>query len=131
MKIKVSGISKQDSAISAYFNCSVGSASALWNNECPPIAGHEYDIEFDIGATLERSLNAFTSEVHRYYVKSSDDEVEFNGVVESVDDDGMTYFRLADDCLIMIESKKGSISSGEWLNVRLKLKDVEIYAQGI
>ena len=55
--------------------------------------------------------------------------LEVNGFVESLDSDGMAYFRLADDCLVMIESEVGSISVGEWLVLRFDVKDVGIYTQ--
>lgn len=42
------------------------------------------------------------------------DETEFCGLLESVDDDGVGYLRLAPDCLVLLETD-GFLEAGAWV----------------
>lgn len=131
MKIKVTDISDIGENILIRFTCEVGTGFCCWKSKGKPKIDHDYDAEFNIEEALEKGVNVFTAVENEFFIKYEHSILALNGVIDSVDDDGLVYFRLAKDCIIMIESILGdNIRAGEWLFLKCGVKNVEAYAQG-
>jgi len=57
-------------------------------------------------------------------IDCSDDGSIIIGTIESVDDDGMVYVRIAEDCLIMAESVIGELAEGDKVKITLAHEDL-------
>ena len=99
------------------FSCCAGSAVGRWIGSALPSAGHSYDVELDFEGILDRGENTVASSETRFLISEREDEVVLNGSVDSVDADGLVYFRLGVDCLVMVDARAGEFSEGEWLEV--------------
>lgn len=129
MKIKIDITRKNNNdGLLLEFTCSSGSCIGIWKNtQVKPQAGFEYDAEIDINVDLVKNKNAFQTTKDRLSVSFDDFFVYIIGFIESIDDDGMAYFRLANDCLIMIGTiESDKIKQNEWFELRLGHKEVEV-----
>lgn len=111
------------------FSTSFGVGIGTWyNNEVKE--GLQYGIEFDILPKLKFGNNAKIVSENTYSVKHDGKVNELRGVVDGVDEDGLIYFRLGIDCLIMVESAEETIKEGDWLSLTVNTEDLIITPYG-
>jgi len=100
------------------FLCSAGGAIATWHGKSLPEKGKAYDSELDITETLALGTNCSKSDLRKFtLIRDDDSTTRVIGMVDSIDEDGMVYLRLADDCLIMIESSIGTFAESDWITL--------------
>jgi hypothetical protein len=98
------------------FSCRIGRGLATWaKGSRKPVEGQRHCIEMDIADWLDIGRNAEYSSAEKYEIFTTPSGVFLRGTVEAMDDDGMVFFRLGDDCLFMIESALEDIEPGIWL----------------
>jgi hypothetical protein len=129
MKISVNKIIETDESVQISFVSKIGEGLANWKNKQMPKLGLTYDIEFNIEQFVEKQVNAFSSTEKEPFLKLIENTLYLNGFIDSIDDDGVAYFRLASDCLIMIEVNLENIKQGEWLVVKCNPETLEVYSQ--
>ncbi len=122
MKIKITDIN--DSKIIT-FASKIGSAKGILLSDEKPQLNTKYDAEFDVVFNLEVDVNTHKTNTQEKSIDMHGSKISLKGVVESVDLDGMVYFRLSDDCLIMIESD-GNICKGDWIEILLEPLDLSL-----
>lgn len=131
MKITITDIKKPDDNTVVYFSSTLGYGMATWMNSEAPSKTHQYDVEIDIRKSIDQVQLVGSDDDHEYRLILEGSSVIMNGTIELIEDDGMAYYRLSQDCIIMIESGKANVKEGDWVKLKLKCSDVEITAQGI
>lgn len=112
------------------FSCALGQGVGQWASwATPPLKGAHYDVELDVNVLLAPGRNATPTRQHQYQIFTINDQIILRGSVEARDEDGMVYFRLGGDCLIMIESDDDSIRPGNWFELSVSPADIEISPQ--
>lgn len=110
------------------FRCSAGVGAAKW---CVPTNNHliETFAELDITPTLQLGRNVELNPLEEMYsIDFSTAKTIIVGTVESIDEDGMAYLRLTEDCLIMAESVLGELTEG--MRVKITLAHEELVVVG-
>lgn len=130
MKIKVNNFETVDGIVVVNFNSDTGDGIATWVGVKGPVKNYEYDIEIDIEKSIDQLKSSSNENEGRYSMSIEGNSTIMNGQIESVEDDGMAYFRLSRDCLIMIESGDSKVKSGDWISLFIKCEDIKISAQG-
>ena len=127
MKITLDNIYEVHGKIVVKFTSSIGFGSGMWVGAQRPEKMKNYDVELDVNRNLDEI--ATTTLRRDFHMQTEEgNAVTFSGVVETVDDDGMTYLRLAPDCLLMVESKNSSFAEGDWIQVKLSAYDLGVSA---
>jgi hypothetical protein len=104
MKITVEAVSDQDEFYKVHFKCSVGSSVVFADKyHWPHMASESAYVDFDINTSLRIGINTQLINSSGYSICNTDSSVVLTGTIEQQDEDGLVYFRLAPDCLIMIE----------------------------
>lgn len=94
-------------------------------------AKREHSIEFTIDQPLMIGTNAVIMTGNKKYFVSHDGRsTEFHGKVDGVDEDGLIYFRLGFDCLMMIENEDPQIKKGDWLSITLPVEYLRVFSIG-
>ncbi len=128
MKIKINTIKNSQTAPVVFFNCLAGKGAGLWIASEPPVLNREYSVEIDIEKTITE-LDHDLSDLLENKIYLVDDSVRFSGIIEDIENDGMCYFRLASDCLIMIELGQEEFKIGQILKITLNYDDIKISPQ--
>ena len=125
MKIRVESIGSTGAGVLVHFTSATGEAAALWQStKLTPLKGREYDVELDVDAILKLGENATVQLGRKPSLAMIGSKVQLFGIVESIDDDGMVHFRLAPDCITMIESLGSTFHKTDV--IRLVLEPVTI-----
>lgn len=111
------------------FSCNAGQGWSRWSSPEAPGVGSSYDVELDVDDSIELGRNAVFSEEGSSGVAIDANGVILVGVVESRDEDGMTYLRLASDCLLMIESDD-DLPTGRCIRLSLSSNALELIPFG-
>ena len=127
MNIKVVRIIK-DNVVE--FSSKKGNGIGTWNY-AKVEEGREYSIEFDIDPILKIGDNAKRISDKIYSIRHYNNVNEIQGVVDAVDEDGLIYFRLGEDCLIMIECEGEQIKEGDWLLLTIGAENLKVTTIGI
>ena len=131
MRIHIIEIFEVNSQTAIRFASDIGVGVACWKSKGAPVVGDTLQVEFDINVPIEKGRNAFIADKMVFTMDHDcDHSIVLCGVVDSVDDDGMVYLRLTEDCLVMIESRAGHVQVGEWLLLRCKIESVAISIVG-
>ncbi len=112
------------------FTSSLGAGVSIWANKEVPTKNHQYDVEFDIDRSIDEVRDMSVSNVGEYYFKREKNSLITNGRIESIEDDGMAFYRLSQDCLIMIETSNSIVKKGDWVSLKLQYTDIKMTAQG-
>jgi len=129
MKIEVTNVQELEKNIVVNFCCKVGDGIAVWVSSVKPIIGAQYDVEIDVNKMIDQVQVSGEGKGQNPFIAVEGFSVIFNGIVESLDNDGMAYFRLSQDCLIMIEAGEANIKAGELIKMMFNYSDVELTAQ--
>lgn len=130
MKITIMDLKIIGGATVVNFSSDLGCGIVKWGGGDKPNIGYEYDVEIDIGKTIDEIYFSNNENKDKYLISSNENFTFINGKIESIDEDGMVYLRLAQDCLIMIESVNSKINQGDWIGLNIMYEDIEIFAQG-
>jgi hypothetical protein len=99
-------------------SCSAGAARALWKGRRAPQLGFTYDVELDLDVILKAGQTYHRVDNGVPGLSEEGDDVLLTGVIESIDEDGMVFFRLNESCLIMVESDAADTDKGHWIQIR-------------
>ena len=129
MKIKIDSImdsEKQLVGVSADAGKLVGhwKGDALTDDK----VGSSYCIEIDINTTLKYQRDIFRSDQQRFSASIDGELVNINGIIEDIDEDNVITFRLAVDCLILLEMESTvEISKGMWVKLQVRWDLLSFY----
>jgi hypothetical protein len=126
MNIKVVRIIKD---LEVEFSTKKGNGIGTWYNEVEE--GKEYGVEFDVYPMVKIGDNAQRTADKTYFIRHDNNVNEIQGVVDAVDDDGLFYFRLSEDCLIMIEQEGEQIKKGDWLLLTISPENLQVMTYGV
>ncbi|RLB56690.1 MAG: hypothetical protein DRJ42_02575 [Deltaproteobacteria bacterium] len=76
---------------------------------------------------MTMGLNTKPATTRRCALEDRDGRVLMTGLVDAIDLDGLVYFRLGTDCLIMLEAAPGQFEVGSWLDLDLDAASVVAY----
>ena len=128
MEITVRSIDRIQSKTILGFTCSYGEGHAISSsNACDDLIGTTVSCELDINTKITVGKNAeyISNSVGRITRINNGLELIFK--IESQDEDGMTFCRVSDDCLLMIESDNNKpLKVGDFLHLTVNLEDVGI-----
>lgn len=126
MKINVLKMDDGHQPPFVWFECRVGMGGGQWIDTKQPILGDFYSVEFDIAKRLTASDIDVLTKPH-YSLSLNKNTMTFSGKVEDMDSDGMSYFRLSTDCLIMLEAEPNTFLKNQHIVFSLPLEVVKIY----
>ena len=100
------------------FSSRKGNGIGTWNY-AEVEEGREYSIEFDVNPILKIGDNVTRISDKSFSIRHDNNLNKIQGVVAGVDEDGIIYFRLSEDCLFMIECEGEQLNEGDWLNITI------------
>ena len=92
--------------------------------------GQELDVELDFSDRLRKGQNAAAASDGEFRVRQQGEQAVLEGMVESLDDDGLLYLRLGDDCLVMVDSTPGEFLIGDWIRIHCASEKLGLTAIG-
>lgn len=131
MKVIATDIRKSDGEVLVLFECQAGRGVGKWSKGIDPQNGDVYDVELDIDKTITDLFLEKISELPIRSLMVKGDYLFISGLVEDVDGDGMAYFRISSDCLLMIECGETIFCKGEMITLKALSQDLLITAQGL
>lgn len=131
MRITITDIKTSNGNTVVCFCTSLGNGVATWSNVEAPSKAYQYDVEIDIEKSIDQLRLDGSDGDREYQLMVEGSSLIMNGTIESIEDDGMAYYRLSHDCIIMIESGNSNVKEGDWVKLKLECSDVEITAQDI
>ena len=130
MKVTITAVSQDHRGITVFYRCSAGGSVARWNGDAP-VVGSQYDVEFEIEDVVRLGENAsLVDPAVQAEVGVEGDTASFVGAAERIDDDGVIFFRLAPDCLMMVDSVPGQVPIAACLRLRAPVDHVMLNAIG-
>jgi hypothetical protein len=131
MKLRVTNI--QNDNCEAWpivrFECASGIGKAVWKSQkIHPEINAEYSAELDIEC-VGHSIRIHRDRVHQP-ISHSTDNVTLRGSIESVDNDGLGYLRLSNDCLVMLDAVSPELV-GAIVELTVAVAELTVYAHGI
>lgn len=102
-------------------------ARARWKARYKAETGRLYSVEFDLKDPIGmlRPVDAGAREPG-IYMDSSGENVLLCGVLEAVEDDGVGFIRVAQDCLFMCETSPGWTEVGRRIVLTVRPEDLEM-----
>jgi hypothetical protein len=94
-----------------------------------PESGYLYDVEMDVDVAAEQGINMQTIATSELTISTDGAFVALRVVLESLDNDGMAYFRLSDDCLFMMETT-GEVPVGKTVEIRVPRESLSLTSTG-
>jgi hypothetical protein len=120
-----------DSRIEIAFSCAIGGGVATWRSaHGPPHAGRSYDVEIDIADSMELGRNTSILAAPRPAISGTEERARLSGTIDSVDEDGLVYLRLAPDCVVMIDASPGEFEPGHAVELDVPIASVELVPFG-
>jgi hypothetical protein len=131
MRIQITEVTAEHSGVVAVgFQSVPGSARARWlGNNCAPVSGKSYDVELDVDALADANTNMRIVAEPDTGISSNGATVRLCAMIEDMDEDGMAYLRLSDDCLLMIEVA-GEVAVGSAVEIRFPQEAVTVTVTG-
>ena len=125
MKIQVRSFDADNCLVE--FACAAEIATGYWDSDMavprPETAIH---VELDIDDPLVLGENVESTDAREATIVTAGSTNVLVCCVESVDDDGMAYLRVSDNCLVMAECDISEIGEGDWLSVKLAASDLRV-----
>lgn len=114
----LSCVQLSDGSIAVRFRTAAGEGEAVWaGKRVTPIGGMVCTAEIDVDDVIEIGRTAAATEAGELSLSRQGDQVCMTGFVEDIDSDGMAFFRLAPDCLCMVQAHPGHGGPGQWLKL--------------
>ncbi|HEX5244001.1 MAG TPA: hypothetical protein VFW23_12120, partial [Tepidisphaeraceae bacterium] len=116
------------SKVIVHFRSQAGDAVALWRSpKVSPVVDHQYEVELDTSVVLrDQAVTSTITSSARTRLERVGSKTHLIATVESLDEDGMAYLRLAPDCILMVESEGQSIHPGITVALDLEATDLEV-----
>lgn len=111
------------------FSTAIGVGRARWRSSTAPELGSHRSIELDVDGAVG-DFNAERNDAMVYSLTLVEGGTRLCGLLESVDADGMGYFRLGEDCVLMIETSSTCHAPGTWLRLIVPSTDLVVTGQG-
>jgi hypothetical protein len=130
LQIRVEEVrSRGDGSIEVTFSTAIGTASGIWAvPRFAPTVGRAYGVELTIDVPLIEHETLFSSMDRRASIAQDGAQVVLNGEIERVDDDGVFSFRLAPDCLTLLEPADAAMPDGRWIRIVCPVAWLLVYA---
>lgn len=117
--------------VAVRFRTNIGDGEATWSSRrVLPVEGANYTVELDVDGVIELGRTATVTDAGRYSLSRQGDQIFMAGLVEDVDSDGIVYFRLALDCLFMVQSCPGHATRGDWLKLTIPWNSLRVTPLG-
>ena len=91
--------------------------------------GKSYDAELNLECPLLMNENVWTTDERAYRAAYENEHNTLVGWVDGVDDDGLVYFRLGIDALLMVEIEPVP-RVGEWLRLVVPSVETRVFLVG-
>ena len=131
MKITINDVFEYEEKIIVSFYSTVGAGFAKWASSEKPSKNNSYDVELDIEKTVSEAWDKKNSYKPKSALMVDGTKVIVQGILESIDEDGMAYLRISPDGLIMIEAGEGTFSEDENVILLLEYTDLKVTALGV
>jgi hypothetical protein len=132
MKIQVTEVSTHaDGSWRVRFESSAGNARGKWvARDHAPQTGKSYTVELDVDVVADKKSNVCAKRQEPHTLSARDDTALIEATAEAVDEDGLAFLRLSDDCLLMVETS-GGIAPGDVVRIVVPTRSLEITMTGI
>ena len=108
------------------FRTEFGNGRARWRTpSIPPELGRSHAVEIDIDDIVEPGINTEKIAPASPSLAIDGDCLIFRGLLEHMDDDRVAFLRMADNCLIMIETA-GDLSAGDTVRIKVPINSVSV-----
>ena len=126
VKIRILTTPNKEQQGSVRFSSAIGEAWGCWKGNTVPSVGDDVDVEFDFESALTEGVNAVLVQDAGFGIREEGTAIAISGVIDGVDQDGMLYFRLAPDALVLVEQEPQWLKEGSWVLVRLDRSELSI-----
>jgi hypothetical protein len=132
MNVTVTSVATlDDGEVAVSFSSSLGAAVGRWRSSSAPVTGATYSVEFNVDRILMVGENAVGAVGNEPSVWAAEQCVHLRGHVDAIDDDGLVYFRLAEDCLAMLEfDAPETLRTGAFVELRVPVADFSVWPVG-
>ena len=120
-------IGSKELGVVVRFSCSAGIGLGCWKQVAElPVPGDCFSAELDVDELLAFPANLawLQDGPSELRIALDEEHLTMRGRIESIDEDGMVYLRLADDCLVMIESSLDDIANEGWCEFTTRIANV-------
>ena len=112
------------------FVSAAGTAWARWMGEREPQVGCDYSVELDVeGPVADYAPEEVAARA--FAIDFVNEKTRLCGVLECVQDEGMGFFRLGTDCLVLIDTDSVWGRAGLWLRLTLAPGELEMTPIGV
>ena len=127
MRMIITNIEYENNHIYVIGNTSIGNIKGKWCNKELPILGETYFFELNIGELDKNAISVIHDEQFYSSVYFSDNQVQFKGICEEIDD--VYVIRFSDDWIemISIENDDFSIKKGDAISFSISYDCIGIY----
>jgi hypothetical protein len=113
------------------FESSAGRARGKWvARDHAPQIGKFYTVELDVDVVADKKSNVCVERQEPHTLSARDDTALIEATAEAVDEDGLAFLRLSDDCLLMVETS-GGITPGDVVRIAVPTRSLVITMTGI
>jgi hypothetical protein len=128
MKIELAQVCDGPDGVRAIVvRCRIGTAAGSTTTPLERLlVGKSYDAEIDIEYPLLLGENVWTTDERSYRLATAEATNTLVGEVDSLDDDGLVYFRLGVDALLMIEIVPVP-QRGDWLRIEVARNETRFF----
>jgi len=93
--------------------------------------GKTYGVEFNINSFIKLGENATKVYSNSCFISYDGNLSQIQGLCEDVDEFGTLWFRLAEDCLIALETEDKDIHAGDYLQIEVAPQLLEMFIIGV
>ena len=127
MRMTITNIQYENSRVYVIGDTSIGNLKGEWCDKAAPVLGKTYFFELNIGDLDKKEISVIDDEQFCSSVKFSDNQVQFKGICEEIDD--VYVIRFCDDWIemIVIENDDFSIKKGDVVSFSISYDRIGIY----
>ncbi|HEX9062690.1 MAG TPA: hypothetical protein VF941_21170 [Clostridia bacterium] len=115
MLIVIEEVNKTNQEYEILFNSAYGSAHAYWDGDEPQV-GKQYNVEFGFPEGLRFGVEVVESQENKLSVFEVDRKMAFCALLEDVEEDGFTSFRM-DNSLLVADVEGKPLPNNIFVNV--------------
>lgn len=105
MNVAVRTIAQNEKGVLITFNSPYGEGVGYWRGGAEPLPNGVFYVEFDVDWPLScDSCRPYDGEWLGFCIEN--ELLLIRAAVEAVDEDGMVFIRVANDCLLMLDTKE-------------------------
>ena len=127
MRMIITNIDYENNRVYVIGDTSIGNLKGEWCDKGTPLLGETYFFELSIGDLDKKEISVIDDEQFCSSVKFSDNQVQFKGICEEIDD--VYVIRFCDDWIemIAIENDDFSIRKGDAVAFSISYDRIGIY----